>query len=148
VVPTVALINEAAAQFRRLSPQRPAECIHNETADIVGAALMKALKERPVGGRILFITWSAFLSLPFFPGRELWSAYFNEIPQVTTVDELLVPTSHVHLTAHVEVRPQGPVWGRVVVGGTPSPCSLRGGPRDSLRTARGQLDHRPLKSGL
>jgi hypothetical protein len=115
VVPTVALINEAAAQFRRLSPQRPAECIHNETADIVGAALMKALKERPEGGRILFITWSAFLSLPFFPGRELWSAYFDEIPQVTTVDELLVPTSHVHLTAHVEVRPQGPVWGRVVV---------------------------------
>ena len=115
VVPTVALIKEAATKFRELSPHIEPECIHHETASIVGAALMESLKERPKGGRILFITWSAFLSLPFFPGRELWSVFVDEIPQVAKVDDLVIPTSHVHLTPYIEARPMGPVWGRVVV---------------------------------
>jgi hypothetical protein len=115
VMPTVALIEEAAAQFRNLYPQIEPECIHNETSSFVTSAVMAALKERTEQGRVLFITWSAFLSIPFFEGRQRWSVFIDEIPQVGMVDDPIAPMSHVHLTDHLELRSEGPVWGRLIV---------------------------------
>ena len=113
VQPTVALIEEAAAGFRTLTPTVSPEVIHGGNAENVTAAILAALKTRPGTGRVLFITWSAFIGLPFFPAPQFWTVFVDEVPQVAKVDDLNLSWTHSHLTDHVELLPKGPVWGVV-----------------------------------
>src|SRR5215204_2406771 len=109
IAPTIALLEEAADTFRAFGSEIEPEVIHNATAQFVVPAILAALNRPSEGGRFLAITFAAFVSLPFFPGRERWSLIVDEIPQAATVHELTVPETHVHLTDHVELVAKGPV---------------------------------------
>lgn len=115
VLPTLALIEEVLLAFRELASAIEPQVINSETTSFVISTLLAALRKRPAGGQIIIITWSAFAALPFFPGKELWTVFIDEVPQVWNSVELIVPKTHRYLTDHLELRPQGPVYGRLIV---------------------------------
>src|SRR4051794_13796024 len=69
VVPTVALAQQAAATLRSFGSGIEPEIIHHGVVPVVAPAVLHALGLRPASGRILLITWSAFMSMPFFPAK-------------------------------------------------------------------------------
>src|SRR4051794_24997898 len=114
VLPTLHLSNEVEPHLRRFNSAVTVDVIHGGVADQVIAAVLASLKQGARGGRVLIITWSAFVALPFFPGKQNWIVFVDEIPQVCSGVEAAVPVTHSHLTDHVELRPQGPEFSRVV----------------------------------
>lgn len=115
VVPTLRLSGEVVDRLRGLLPAIMPEVIHSETTSSVTAAIHAALKRKSEGGRIVIITKSAFERLSLFWGKEKWAVYIDEVLQVWSMAEAMVPQTHHHLTEHLELRSKGPVYSEVIV---------------------------------
>ena len=68
-------------------------------------AIIKFLKDVPDAGVMLLITWQAFVDLPFFPQRELWTIIIDEVPQIDHFYRVTVPLNYGYLTEHLELLP-------------------------------------------
>ncbi|WP_336491342.1 hypothetical protein [Methylobacterium nigriterrae] len=115
ILPTLDLINEVALDLRSLTPAVAVDIIHSGVSDSVVRDVLAALHQGPQNGRILIVTWSALVRLPFFPNKQAWTVFIDEIPQVYSAVEAIAPLTHTYLTDHIELRPEGPQYGRVVV---------------------------------
>ncbi|WP_156467664.1 hypothetical protein [Methylobacterium sp. Leaf91] len=115
IVPTIELINQIKVDLQGLMPLINVEAVHSGTVDGVTSNVLAQLKLGREGGRVLIITWSSFERLPYFPGRANWNVFVDEIPQVCMVFETNAPDTHMHLTNHVELEPQGPSYSRLHV---------------------------------
>ncbi|GJE43760.1 hypothetical protein [Methylobacterium soli] len=122
VLPTLSLCGEVEVALRSLTPTVIVDVIHSAVAGSVVQAVLAALSQGPQNGRILVVTWSAFVRLPFFPNRGAWTVFIDEIPQIYSAIEVIAPETHTYLTDHIELRPEGPQYGRVVVK---SPSALK-----------------------
>lgn len=123
VLPTLRLIDEVTKAFIGLEPRIEPEVHNSETTSAVTSAILTALRDRPVVSRVLIVTSSALSALPFFPAKEKWTVFVDEVPQVySSVDEN-VPDTHHYLTAGLELHPLGPVYGRLLVN---SAAAMRG----------------------
>src|SRR4051812_12369872 len=87
VLPTLDLIRQVEADLSSLSPAVSVDAIHSGVTESVIPATLKALKLGPQNGRVLIITWAAFLRLLFIQNRQAWTVFIDEIPQVCFVRE-------------------------------------------------------------
>src|SRR4051812_6971288 len=82
VQPTIELIKQAALDLRALGGGYTFDEVYGEASEgYVRSTIMANLYGRPRGGRIMVIPWSAFEGLAFFPGRQRWHVFVDEIPQ-------------------------------------------------------------------
>src|ERR1700712_1582190 len=78
VAPTLSLIEELSAKLRSRNPSVSIKEIHSGVADGVVSAILASLRSKPQGGRVLLVTWLAFVALPFFPRRNDWTVIVDE----------------------------------------------------------------------
>ena len=140
---------DGSLQFRRIRPDvtlDPPAVLLRPLEIPIGSTLYARSEERALDGgvrlksgygRILIITWSAFLRLPFIPNRQSWTVFIDEIPQVCSVREATAPQTHAHLTDHLELRPGQVLRGQVVQRAHQRGGAMEGGQHDTeLRWVR------------
>ncbi|WP_456407735.1 hypothetical protein [Thiolapillus sp.] len=83
VLPTISLIQE---QERALGNYNfiDSDSIHYENSDdeSVAARIADYLEHAPDYGEVLFINWESYKYLEYFPKRENWRIYIDEIPPI------------------------------------------------------------------
>jgi hypothetical protein len=65
-------------------------------------------------GEIVFITHSAFLSLPYIERKADWTLIMDEVPQVDCFQELRLPDTHHLITPFLTLVPGGASYGLLV----------------------------------
>lgn len=115
VLPTLLLIDEIAIRVGALGLQARLQVLTSKTEIRVISSIIQALEDSSSRGRLLVITWTAFVSLPFFPNSREWAVFVDEIPQLFHGTDGCVPDTHQFLTDHIGLRPQGAEFGRVIV---------------------------------
>jgi hypothetical protein len=83
----------------------------------VKSEIIKHLRSCHQGGEVLFITHSAFLTLPYFHGSRDWNVIIDEIPTVDQNLSINVPENHSMITDLIEsCEGDDPMYYRLVAG--------------------------------
>lgn len=70
----------------------------------VGRLLLDHLNAAKHGvGEILMITEAAFINLPHWPNRWMWTCICDEIPSIAPADKLNIPDNHHMITGYIEL---------------------------------------------
>ncbi len=93
VQPSIHLIKESIAKFRKEYPNVLVSAIHSENLDNPVRELVEYTNSAG-SGEILFITHSAFIRCPRWNRPEDWITIIDEAPEIFSFDELTIPANH------------------------------------------------------
>ena len=97
-----------------LDPSYPVRAIHGDTGPGVIASIVAHFQQTEDGGEVLFITHSAFMSLPYIEKKGSWHLIMDEVPQVDVFKELKLPDTHHLLTPYLDLLPWDAAYSRLV----------------------------------
>lgn len=122
--PTRQLIDRTVAEELGRRSSIPHQVIHGETDRAVIAAIIQHLNDAGDKPELLFITQAAFFALPFFPNRERWRVFLDEIPQIDDHDEFNLPDNHDLLFPHLRIETVDGRYGLIKPNGDPGRAAL------------------------
>ena len=103
VAPTLQLLTEVAKTLTGSFGIKP-KVITSDTERRALAGIVNYLKDAPYCGEVLLITHQSYFRIPYFPRRENWEIYIDEIPQVDSFHCPRLPRSPHLLSQHLEVK--------------------------------------------
>lgn len=116
VQPSKGLIEQSYSECVVVAEQQAAGIgirrIHSDTSDAgqVKRDIISHLRNGDSGGEILFITHSAFLSMPYWHNSREWNVLFDELPVVDREFTRNVPATHSIVTDHISKGGNDPVY--------------------------------------
>ena len=102
VAPTRELLRQVKAMMEQVGV-KPMMISSDTHKNGVARAIVEYLKAALDSGHVLLITLEAYINIPFFPKRENWQVYIDEVPQVDTCHRFRLPRNMDRIANHVEV---------------------------------------------
>ncbi|MCY1644595.1 hypothetical protein [Methylorubrum sp. SL192] len=117
VQPTTLLIDETFGELKSRFPSVTAHKFHSDDgyAGNVSARAMAYFNNADLGGVVVLITHKTLINLPFFYGKDRWSAYFDECPNAFESFEDRLPNNHSLVTDHIRIADAASAYSRLDV---------------------------------
>jgi hypothetical protein len=114
--PTKHLITKTIEdELEPLHPSYPVRAIHGDTdPGGVIAKIVAHFQQTVDGGEVLFITHSAFMSLPYIEKKSHWHLIVDEVPEVDVFSDLRLPDNHHLITPYLDLMPCDAAYGLLV----------------------------------
>ncbi|MCJ2105919.1 DEAD/DEAH box helicase [Methylobacterium sp. E-041] len=121
VQPSRRLIRQTVEELRGENTSIHVEAIYKAETDgdggvegSVGAKIIAHLACPYPYGQILFVTSVALAALDFFPKKQDWKVFVDEVPGMLVEHYLTIPNTHSIITSHLVLVPKGPEYGLLV----------------------------------
>ncbi|KJS41167.1 MAG: hypothetical protein VR70_05300 [Rhodospirillaceae bacterium BRH_c57] len=108
VQPTTRLIDQTYGDIRGIVEQGERIAVHRFHHDVqegrVQDAILGHLRHASPHGEVILLTQEAFLRLPYWHRRDLWTVIVDEVPQVDRHFPFRLSVNHRYLTDHLAVE--------------------------------------------